>query len=94
MLCRRERARRRLRTSTDSPTNAPLTFVVLARSSANTAFAPSVDEIQDARGVLQAWEDGRGSGVVTHNGRMIENLHVETAQRVLAIADAIAALED
>ena len=32
-----------------------------------------------------------GQGVVTHNGRMIENLHVANAHRVLAIADAIAA---
>jgi citrate lyase subunit beta/citryl-CoA lyase len=30
--------------------------------------------------------------VVTYNGRMIENLHVESAQRTLAIAEAIAAL--
>ena len=32
-----------------------------------------------------------GTGVVTYNGRMIENLHVDNARRVLAIADAIAA---
>jgi citrate lyase subunit beta/citryl-CoA lyase len=30
--------------------------------------------------------------VVTHNGRMVEALHVETAQRVLAVHDAITAL--
>jgi citrate lyase subunit beta / citryl-CoA lyase len=29
---------------------------------------------------------------VTVDGRMIENLHVDTARRVLAVADAIAAL--
>ena len=32
-----------------------------------------------------------GSGVVTYNGRMIENLHVESARRTLSIHDAIAA---
>ena len=32
-----------------------------------------------------------GKGVVTHNGRMIENLHVDNARRILAVADAIAA---
>jgi citrate lyase subunit beta/citryl-CoA lyase len=58
---------------------------------ANEAFAPSEQAIEDARGILAAWE-ARDSGVVTHNGRMIENLHVESAQRTLAIADAIAAL--
>jgi citrate lyase subunit beta/citryl-CoA lyase len=30
--------------------------------------------------------------VVTYNGRMIENLHVESARRTLSINDAITAL--
>jgi citrate lyase subunit beta/citryl-CoA lyase len=59
---------------------------------ANAAYAPSEQEIEDARGVLQAWSDGRGSGVVTYGGRMVENLHVESARRTLAIHEAIAAL--
>ena len=59
---------------------------------ANQAFAPSEQAVSDARGVLQAWEDGRGSGVVTYNGRMIENLHVESAQRTLSIHESITAL--
>ncbi|MFC5178050.1 HpcH/HpaI aldolase/citrate lyase family protein [Nocardioides taihuensis] len=59
---------------------------------ANRAFAPSAQAVEDARGILQAWEDGRGSGVVTFNGRMVENLHVESAQRTLAIHEAITAL--
>ena len=60
---------------------------------ANEAFAPSEQAVEDARGILQAWEDGKGSGVVTYNGRMIENLHVESAQRVLTMHEAIQALE-
>jgi citrate lyase subunit beta/citryl-CoA lyase len=59
---------------------------------ANEAFAPSEQAVKDARGILQAWEDGRGSGVVTYNGRMIENLHVESAQRTLSIHESITAL--
>ena len=59
---------------------------------ANEAFATSEQAIEDARGILQAWQAGAGSGVVTYNGRMIENLHVESAQRTLSIAEAIAAL--
>src|SRR5204862_6692020 len=51
---------------------------------ANAAYAPSEQEVEDARGVLQAWEDGRGSGVVTYRGRMVENLHVDSARRTLA----------
>ena len=59
---------------------------------ANEAFAPSRAAVADARGILAAWEAGRGSGVVTYNGRMIENLHVASAERVLAMDEAIQAL--
>jgi citrate lyase subunit beta / citryl-CoA lyase len=59
---------------------------------ANEAFAPSEQAVEDARGILQAWEEGKGTGVVTYNGRMIENLHVESARRTLSINDAITAL--
>ena len=60
---------------------------------ANEAFAPSETAVEDARGILQAWEDGKGTGVVTYNGRMVESLHVESAQRVLSMHEAIKALE-
>ncbi|MCW2845146.1 MAG: malyl-CoA thiolesterase [Nocardioides sp.] len=59
---------------------------------ANETFAPSAQAVEDARGILRAWEEGRGSGVVTYNGRMIENLHVESARRTLSIHEAILAL--
>ncbi len=56
---------------------------------ANAAYAPSEQEVEDARGVLEAWDAGRGAGVVTYRGRMVEHLHVESARRTLAIAEAI-----
>jgi citrate lyase subunit beta/citryl-CoA lyase len=59
---------------------------------ANAAFAPSEQAVDDARGILQAWEDGQGSGVVTYNGRMVESLHVDTARRTLATYEAIRSL--
>jgi citrate lyase subunit beta/citryl-CoA lyase len=64
---------------------------------ANRAFAPSEQAVEDARGLIAAWEDARagsggGTGVVTFNGRMVENLHVESARRTLAIDEAIRAL--
>jgi len=64
---------------------------------ANETFAPSEQAVEDARGILQAWEDGHSesggsSGVVTYKGRMVENLHVESAQRTLSIHEAIQAL--
>ena len=57
----------------------------------NTAFAPSDAEIEEARGILEAWEAGAGTGVVTYNGRMVENLHVDVARRVIATDEAIRA---
>jgi citrate lyase subunit beta/citryl-CoA lyase len=56
---------------------------------ANAAYAPSEQEVEDARGVVRAWEEGRGSGVVTYRGRMVESLHVDSARRTLAVAQAI-----
>ncbi|MQW77421.1 CoA ester lyase [Nocardioides sp. dk4132] len=61
---------------------------------ANEAFAPSAQAVEDARGLIQAWEDGQGAGVVTYRGRMVENLHVESARRTLSIHEAILALGD
>ena len=58
----------------------------------NDTFAPSEAQVEEARGILAAWEEGAGAGVVTYNGRMIEDLHVETAQRVLSTHEAIAGL--
>lgn len=59
---------------------------------ANEQFAPSEKAVEDARGILEAWEAGKGSGVVTYNNKMVENLHVESAQRTLSIHEAIQAL--
>jgi citrate lyase subunit beta/citryl-CoA lyase len=59
---------------------------------ANRAFAPTEQAVEEARGLVAAWEDGQGAGVVTYNGRMVENLHVESARRTLSIHDAIRAL--
>jgi citrate lyase subunit beta / citryl-CoA lyase len=60
----------------------------------NRIFAPSDDEVAHARQVIDAFEAAQreGRGVVTVNGRMIENLHVEQARRTVAQADAIAAI--
>ena len=61
---------------------------------ANQAWAPSTTDIEQAQRIIAAFDaavaDGRG--VVTVDGRMIENLHVANAQRTLALAEAIATL--
>jgi citrate lyase subunit beta/citryl-CoA lyase len=60
----------------------------------NDVWAPSEADVANARGLIATFDAAiaEGKGVVTYNGRMIENLHVANAQRVLAVADAIAAL--
>jgi citrate lyase subunit beta/citryl-CoA lyase len=55
----------------------------------NSVFAPSDSEVEEARGILEAWEAGAGTGVVTYRGRMVENLHVDVARRVLATDEVI-----
>ena len=57
----------------------------------NEVFAPSAEEVEDARELIAAWEAGAGAGVVTHRGRMVENLHVDIARRVVATDEAIRA---
>ncbi|WP_420436213.1 HpcH/HpaI aldolase/citrate lyase family protein [Candidatus Poriferisodalis sp.] len=58
----------------------------------NDAFSPSFDELDFHRQVIEAFSaavaDGRG--VVTVDGKMVENLHVDEARRAIALADAIA----
>lgn len=60
----------------------------------NEAYAPSEAEIEQSRRIIAAFEEAEaaGKGVVTVDGRMIENLHVDNARRILAVADAIAKL--
>ena len=62
---------------------------------ANEMWAPSPEDVEDAERVIAAFDEavGAGKGVVTVDGRMIENLHVDNARRVLATAAAIAALD-
>lgn len=59
----------------------------------NRVFAPSPDEVDRSRRIIEAFQQARaeGRGVVTVDGRMIENLHVDNAHRVLALAEAISA---
>jgi citrate lyase subunit beta/citryl-CoA lyase len=57
---------------------------------ANEVFAPSEADVAWARRVIAAHADAiaSGRGVVLLDGRLIENLHVEDARRVVALADA------
>jgi citrate lyase subunit beta/citryl-CoA lyase len=61
---------------------------------ANRVWAPSDDEVAFSRRVIEAFREAQaeGRGVVTVDGRMIEHLHVQNAERILATAEAIDAL--
>lgn len=62
---------------------------------ANRAFAPSDAEIELARRQIAAFQqaEASGQGVAVVDGKIVENLHVATAQEILAKAGAIAALD-
>jgi citrate lyase subunit beta/citryl-CoA lyase len=62
---------------------------------ANRAFTPDPDAVAWARTVAAAFAEPENAvkGVLKVDGRMVERLHLAEAQRLIAVADAIAAHE-
>ncbi|MBT0958088.1 CoA ester lyase [Alphaproteobacteria bacterium KMM 3653] len=62
---------------------------------ANAVFGPTEEELDLARRMVAAFAEAQaeGKGVAVLDGRIVENLHVATAQATLAKAEAIATLE-
>jgi len=62
---------------------------------ANEVFGFSEADITEAQRLLKVWEEAlvAGKGVAVLDGKLVENLHAEEAQRVVAFAQAIAARE-
>ena len=60
-------------------------------AAANAAFAPSPEEVEWSRRIIAAHGEAAaaGKGVVLVEGRLIENLHVENARWLLALAGEI-----
>tara|TARA_Y100000746_G_C15469021_1_gene435705 strand:- start:548 stop:1375 length:828 start_codon:yes stop_codon:yes gene_type:complete len=58
----------------------------------NESFSPSLDELEFHQRVIEEFEaaQNEGRGVLTVDGKMIENLHVDDARRAIAMAEAIA----
>ncbi len=58
---------------------------------ANDVFSPDDAEVEAARALLAHWrrEAAAGAGVVAYQGRMIEQLHVDEAERLLAFAERL-----
>ena len=62
--------------------------------SANRVFGPSADELAWSRRIIAAHAEAaaEGKGVVVVDGKLVENLHVENARRIVSLAEQIAAL--
>ena len=58
---------------------------------ANTCFAPSATEAAYAEKVMLVWEQGLrdSAGVIVVDGKLIEQLHVDTAERTLQLYQQI-----
>lgn len=58
---------------------------------ANEVFAPTQNEVSLAERQIAAYEDAlsRGEAVAVVDGKIVENLHVETARKIIGMATAI-----
>ena len=60
---------------------------------ANQIFGPLPEEIDEARQRITAYEAAisSGAGIAVLNGKLVEELHIQDAKRILALANAIEA---
>ncbi len=63
---------------------------------ANEIFAPTDEEVAWSKRIIDAHAvaEKAGKGVLLIDGKLIENLHVERAKRLVSMADAIAAIDN
>ena len=61
---------------------------------ANQVFAPSAKEVEWSRKIIAAHAEAaaEGKGVVVVDGKLVENLHVVNARRLVALAEQIEAM--
>ena len=62
---------------------------------ANKAFQPSPEDVEWSKKIITAHAEaaGEGKAIVVVDGKLIENLHVLNAERVIAMAEAIQEME-
>ena len=62
-------------------------------AAANATFGPTEGEVDWSRRIIAAHAEAlkQGRGVAVVDGKLIENLHVDSARRTVALAEAIAA---
>ena len=63
---------------------------------ANKAFAPSLEEVVWSKKIITAHAEAAqdGKGIVVVDGKLIENLHVLNAERLVTMAQAIEEMEN
>lgn len=61
---------------------------------ANRIFAPAAEDVEKARELIATYAEAvaRGKGVVVLDGKLIEQLHVDNARRMVGLAEAISAM--
>ncbi|MDZ3836892.1 MAG: CoA ester lyase [Rhodospirillales bacterium] len=61
----------------------------------NRVFTPRAEDVEWSRKIIAAHAEAasRGEGVAVVDGKLIENLHVESAQRLVKMAEAIEQME-
>lgn len=57
----------------------------------NAAFAPSSEQLEEAREIVSAFEASSHGGSLPFRGRMVDRSHLSQAQRVIDLAEAEAA---
>ncbi len=62
---------------------------------ANEVFGPGADEVEWAKKIIEAFDaaQAEGKGVVVVDGKLVENLHIVEAKRLVALSDLIGQLE-
>jgi len=62
----------------------------------NQVFSPTRQEVEQSRAIVRAWAEAveEGKGVCVVNGKLVEKLHVEEAERILRLTNAIAGNQD
>jgi citrate lyase subunit beta/citryl-CoA lyase len=62
---------------------------------ANEVFSPSDEDVAWSRRIIDAHGEAEkaGKGVLLVDGKLVENLHVEAAKRLVAMAEAISAMQ-
>ncbi len=60
----------------------------------NEVFGPTAEEVEHSKKIIEAFAEAtsEGKAVVVVDGKLIENLHVANAQRLVALAEAIEGL--